>query len=173
MLVHTGAYNPLLCIRWTFLWKAEYARILTSCTRRYIPGCTGLCRLIAVPYYSMVCTRLYLVETNMNNIQTKVENFTRKTISWGPWLRLRRCSDVAVTSQSGTYKYVRTCTEDVPVSCTWYKQIHTGTYQFVPTCGWKIERVILVRLDNPFQNPIENDALNSEWPHRFGLAFQL
>jgi hypothetical protein len=42
------------------LWKAKFARIVTSGTRRYIQVYTGLCRFIAVPYYSMVCTAMEL-----------------------------------------------------------------------------------------------------------------
>jgi hypothetical protein len=42
------------------LWKAECARIVTSCTWWYIQVCTGLCRFIAVPYYSMVCMAMEL-----------------------------------------------------------------------------------------------------------------
>ncbi len=52
-LVHTLMNRALL-------WKAEFARIVTSCTRWYTQVCTGLYRFIAVPYNSMVCTAMEL-----------------------------------------------------------------------------------------------------------------
>ncbi len=42
------------------LWKAEFARMVTSSTRQYIQEYTDLCWFIAVPYYGMVCTAMEL-----------------------------------------------------------------------------------------------------------------
>jgi hypothetical protein len=45
-----------------------------------------------------------------------------------------------------------------------------------PRClgGLTVEKTVTaLKKDNPFPKPIENDALNSDLPHRFGLAFQL
>ncbi len=103
----------------------------------------------------MVCTRLRLVETSMNNVQTEVEQFTRKTISLGQWLRLLRHNDTVtstswqwpwVTSQSGIYKYVQTCTEDVLV-CTWYKQVQTSMYLVHASMYQLVLRMYLYVLD--------------------------
>ncbi len=71
-LEHIYTFNPLLCISREFLWKAEFLRIKTSCTRWYILGYTWICWFIKVPYYLvhtcsywqiqgifLVCTRTY------------------------------------------------------------------------------------------------------------------
>ena len=65
--VCTSAYHPLLCMYWSLLWKAEFARIVTSGTRWYIQRLSRDVP-VAVPYYSMVCTKLYLVWTSMNDV---------------------------------------------------------------------------------------------------------
>ncbi len=67
----------LLSLYWAFLWKAEFARILTSSRSWYILGWIGLWRFIAVQYHSIVCTRMNLVhiksEPGLNLIQIHVE----------------------------------------------------------------------------------------------------
>jgi len=55
-----GMYRYIPCSARALLWKAEFARIVTSCTWCFIHVCTGLSRFIAVPYYSMVGTTMEL-----------------------------------------------------------------------------------------------------------------
>ncbi len=51
-------YTSVQCITWALLWKVDYLRIMTSCTRRYIQWWCGLSPSKSVSYYSMVCTEI-------------------------------------------------------------------------------------------------------------------
>ncbi len=98
--VHTSAYNSLLCIHWSFLWKAEFARIVTSCTRWDVLGCTSLWRFIAVPYlcikYILVHPQHMLVHTGMYQVHTSMYLFVSSTY----WYILSKCSYNVVHSSN-------------------------------------------------------------------------
>ncbi len=61
--VYTCIYSPFLRANWLFLEKADFLRIVTSRTCRYIQVYTQIWRNIAVPYYSIVCTLYIMVQT--------------------------------------------------------------------------------------------------------------
>ena len=112
-LVHTRMNRALL-------WKAEFARILTSCTWWYIQVCTGLCWFLAVPYYSMVCTAMELcchyhnwVHTNSCHV-LKIKVKSLNSMYW---------------DKPGTYQYVLRHTVTNPWTvCTEINLVHTGMY---------------------------------------------
>ncbi len=124
-------YNAMGCIYLyvprtsrALLWKAEFAGIVTSCTRRYIPGRTGLCLFIAVPYYSMVCTAMEFC------------------CPYPIWVYTFSCLDLKseVESLNSMYKdkpwYIRVCTKTNLVHtvtnpwtvCTKTNLVHTSMY---------------------------------------------
>ena len=61
--------------------KNEFLRIVTSCTGRYVRGCTSLCRFIALSYYSMVCRTATLCYCKTNLVYTGIYQYVNRQ----PW----------------------------------------------------------------------------------------
>ena len=165
-----GMYRYIPCSARALLWKAEFARIVTSCTWCFIHVCTGLSRFIAVPYYSMVgttmelcCHNHYWVHTiscHFLKIKVKSRRRVRQYIK-SQCLSLGLSQGLYVLSQTW---YIPVCTETNIVHtvtnpwtvCTEIILVHTGMYwdkpgmySYTPECTRKKNmQDVRIRTDN-------------------------
>jgi hypothetical protein len=93
------------------------------------------------------------------------------------YVRGHACIYMHVRVRTRTCMYIHACPckyMDMHVCTCMSMYIHVCTiYRRACTILPNPSPVQVYRIPNPFQNPIENVALNSTRPHRFGLAFQL
>ena len=138
----TGTSLALLCMYWALLWKAEFARIVTSCTWCFIHVCTGLSRFIAVPYYSMVgttmelcCHNHYWVHTischflkiNVRSLRRVRQYIKSQCLSLGLSQGLYVLSQTWYILLCTDTDLVYTITEEYVLTNTWYILVCTET----------------------------------------------
>jgi hypothetical protein len=131
-----GMYRYMQSSARALLWKAEFVRIVTSCTWCDIHVCTGTCRFMSVPYYSMVGTTMELCCHNHYWVHTISCHFLKINVR-----SLRRVRQyiksqcLSLGLSQGLYVLIQTW---YILLCTDTDLVYTITEEYVLTNTWYI-----------------------------------